>query len=443
MINLFTGQAENLFPNSSPIDFVTALKSTHQAQSQWAGVSVTEKVLLLQKLADEIEKDQTAIAQKLAQFQGLSLQFVLQNEVRPGIEAFRTTTKTVTDTTTDAPADKVRPFPRGFISMILPQFFGFRLLCEKLAAGLLAGNAFFIKTSERNQFAGEAVKSALVKTNGWPQNLVHVFHGDHELGQLLITHPAIKAVIAGVNPTTAEQIIGAATQERKEIQLLTGFHNSAMILSDVNLDQVVDQLLESCFRGMGQLAWNIQNILVLESQQAEFEQKFLKKVSEMTFAKTEQENQILGPIAPSKKGRIDSLWSTIKKENGKILYDGGVTDTPYLQAKPLIVRDLSHCSTVQQDWLGAPVVLISPVKYAHEMVKWTNTSYYGNIAQIFGAPEKIEKFGSQLEVGTVVGPGWIQNVNLSQWGVKQSFYGNADSSAFGTFFSQRRVIASM
>lgn len=445
MINLFSSQPENTFSVSSPIDFVSALKATHQAQSAWAGVSVTEKAQLFEKLASEIEADQTEIARKLAQAQGLSLEFVLENEVKPAIQAFRQTSKTAT-AVTDTPYKGSQAFPRGFISVLLPQFFAFRLLCEKLAQGLLAGNAFFIKTSERNQFAGEVLKLLLPKVSGWPPSLVHIFHGDEELGQLMISHPSVKAVIASVNPPAVDKILQATTTGRKEVQILSGFHNSAMILADTNLDQAIDQLMESCFRGMGQLPWNIQNILVLESQQKEFEAKFVERVSQLQFAIDEDDNQILGPMSASKKGRIESLWNTVKKENGKVLYEGVVTDTPNqgaMHVRPLVIRDLSHCSTLQQDWLGAPVVLISPVKYAHEMVKWTNTSYYGNVAQIFGAPEKIEKFGSQLEVGTVLGPAWIRGANLTQWGVKQSFYGNADSSAFGSFFSQRRTIVTV
>ena len=438
MINLFTGLSENSFPQSTAMDFVSALKATHQAQAPWSAMPLSEKQTLLEAVAAQLEVEQDFIARKLAQAQGLSTKFVLENEVLPGIAAFRKTKNSVQNLQSLPASEKY--FSRGFISIILPQFFAFRILCEKLAEGLLAGNISFVKTSSRNQFAGEALKKGFAKVTEWPVNLVHVFHGDEELGELMISHPAIKAVIASSNPKTAEKILQIAVAERKEIQLLTGFHNSALILADVDLDKTVESLMESCFRGMGQLPWNIQNILVLESQLEEFEKKFVAKLSGLTFSDNENSDQVLGPLSLTKKGRIESLWNQIKSENGRVVFDGSLAEGAALKVKPLVVKDLSHCSTLQQDWLGAPAVLISPVKYAHEMVKWTNTSYYGNIAQIFGAPEKIEKFGSQLEVGSVLGPDWIRGVELKHWGVKQSFYGNGDSSAFGSFFSQRRSI---
>jgi aminomuconate-semialdehyde/2-hydroxymuconate-6-semialdehyde dehydrogenase len=162
---------------------------------------------------------------------------------------------------------------------------------------------------------------------------------------------------------------------------------------------------------------------VTEAQLPEFQKEFLGRIEAAKLPAPSNEVQ----------KKINDIKAKLKSENGKIHYGAEGNG-------PLVVQDLSHCSTLQQDCLMAPVVLISPVKYVHEMVRWTNTSYYGMMAQIFGPDEKVQKFGSQLEVSRVVANGWIEKMKDLPLGMKQSFSGLSDVHAFGGFFSDLRKI---
>jgi len=394
------------------LDFVQSLQPMKKVRDQWLALELTERSRALQKIADKLRQNERQMAEQLAQAQGLPVEFVLENEIRASIQ-FLTGVSQMTI------PKGIYPKPTGLISVLLPEFFAFRILAERLAPALLAGNGLFVyfprQTSVVEKLWQQLLEDALP---------VRLFTGGEDLEQIMAAHPAIHAVSFYGFPERAQKIYQQIPAGNwKKWQITSGFHNSALILNDVDLSKVARQLAESCFLGMGQLHWNISTIYVTESMRPQFEVEFLSEISKLPhYAMSESALQ-----------KNEKLIGQFKSENGKILYGGQV-------GEPLVVEDLSHCSTLQQDCLAAPIVLISPVKYIHEMVKWANTSYYGMSAQIFGPEEKIPKFASQLEVSRITANSWVNSMASLPLGLKQSFFGISNLDPFGEFFSDPRKI---
>jgi acyl-CoA reductase-like NAD-dependent aldehyde dehydrogenase len=75
--------------------------------------------------------------------------------------------------------------PTGMIAILLPERLGLRFLLQKALPALLAGNGLFIKTSENNFLPGEIFKEL---SKDLPPNLINIFNGDAELGNILASH---------------------------------------------------------------------------------------------------------------------------------------------------------------------------------------------------------------------------------------------------------------
>jgi aminomuconate-semialdehyde/2-hydroxymuconate-6-semialdehyde dehydrogenase len=393
------------------LDFIHSLKDMKNAQIQWAQIELSVKAEALRKIAHKISDQAESLANSLARSQGLPQEFILKNEILA-------TQKYILQVSEKNPAKGISPKPTGFVSILLPEFFSFRILFERLAPALLAGNAVFVFIPSSRKEIKDLVQSLCDETLP-----VRIFSGEEDLAEILVSHPSIHAVSFYGSPDKAEKVLKLISGQWKKSQISAGFHNSALILNDADLAHVAEQLIESCFLGQGQLHWNISNILVTEAKLQDFQKEFFGRLEGMNFPEMTSETY----------QRYDTIKNKLKSENGKTLFDGGL-------AGPLVVQDLSHCSTLQQDCLMAPVVLISPVKYAHEMVKWTNTSYYGMLAQIFGPDEKVVKFGEQLEVSRILANGWVEKMEELPLGIKQSFSGLSTLDPFGGFFSDLRKI---
>jgi acyl-CoA reductase-like NAD-dependent aldehyde dehydrogenase len=430
IFNLFNGEALGEVSVSGPLEFVRSLLPTKKSQAQWSDTSLQDRSQVLQKMALEIQAQSQPLALALARSQGLPLDFILQNEVIPAIRAFERAALS-------EPFPETLPKPMGLIAFIAPEFLTFRFLAERVSAALMAGNAVFIATGVDNALAGQWLK---ILSKDLPAGLLEVFHGDDSLLEVVCAHPSIAAVCAMGYPKQSEKIMKACSGSWKKLQITSGYHNSALISNEANLSEVAKDLVKSCFTGMGQLHANISNILVTEAQLENFQKEFISALESERFAKNESESFGFGPMRRTDRSRIEELWKTIQSENGKILFGGSIEQSLQLQVKPLVVQDMSHCSVLQQDCLAAPVVLISPVKYVHEMFKWSNTSYFGMVAQVFGPEDKIQKFAPKLDVSRIVGPAWLSAGETLPFGMKQSFLGIPDLNPFGNFFSDLRKI---
>ena len=324
--------------------------------------------------------------------------------------------------------------PTGLLSLILPESLGLRFLIEKLVPALLAGNGVFILSTEANSIPGEILNSALKDLPQLAEGLISIFSGGEELRSLLASHPAFHGVIAAGSISELEKISQLGLSANKKLQLYGGYHNGALLLPETDLDLAVNSLADSIGTGSGWLRQNIHNIYVLESVLPDFEKKLIEVFSARAFAKSEEAEKSWTPMSADRLDKSKAALKAALAENGRVIFQGPATDNALA---PTVFKDLSHCSTLQQDLLQAPIVLVSPVKYPHDMVKWTNTSYYGELAQVFGPKEKIQKWGGQLEVGNILGSQWLTRRPLKA-GWKQAFYGNPDDRFFGSFFSDVR-----
>jgi aminomuconate-semialdehyde/2-hydroxymuconate-6-semialdehyde dehydrogenase len=187
-------------------------------------------------------------------------------------------------------------------------------------------------------------------------------------------------------------------------------------------------LVESCFEGAGQLPWSVKRIFVPESASARFVEAFveLAKSYPIRPLRTEKSEQEFVALAEKTRG-----------EGAKILLGG---EKESAGVRPTVALDLSHCSTLQQDPIDGPLALISPVKYLHEAVKWTNVGYLGLSHLILGDEEKALRTSEKLDCGHVWINQWISASDGVIVGAKQSSFGNMDFQPFGGFYSDRRKI---
>lgn len=397
---------------NSVLDFVQSLQEMKKSQMKWAGLPLEERSLALKAISKALKEKTFAWTSRWASSQSLPEAFVRQDEVLPAIRCF----ERVSDI--PMPAGGNLPKATGLISILLPEMFSLRILSERLAPALLAGNGVYIWIPPQASLLAEILGQVLD-----PALPVKVLTGGDDLAEILTAHPGIQAVSCAGSAERAERTLKALAGSWKKWQITGGYHNAALVLADADFALAAQKLVESCFTGMGQLPWNISTIYVTETQLPAFQEAFVSALKEARF----------GELGDSVRQRTEQLAGQLRSEKAKVLFGGEA-------GQPLVVEDLSHCSVLQQDCLNAPVVLVSPVKYAHEMVKWTNTSYYGMFAQIFGSPEKIEKFAGQLDVSRVAANSWIESMATLPLGMKQSFSGIPDLEPFGGFFSDQRKI---
>lgn len=403
-----------------------SLQPTKKAQVAWAGIAVSERALFIQKFLETLRAQSDDLAKEIAEAEGLSQDDVSALQIQAGISLAQQALDEV------AKADDVGS-PTGLMLFLPPKTFAFRWLCETVTRAWLSGNGVVVRASEKSvasQAFARVWDQALTGADTH-KALFNLFLADGKIAEatdeMLIAHPAFRAIAAAeLSGGDIEQIVRGSVTHFKKLKLAGLGSNSALVLGDADLAFAAEEIVRS-MTAAGATPWAINKIFVLESQIKDFEAQLQ---NELKTAKTIN-------VTVADNDRLQDLYKQARAENGKH-FSGTYPE-------PLVISDLSHCSTLQQDALQAPILFLLPVKYQHEMLKWANTGYLGAVNFVFGSQEKIQKVAARLESGVVIGNRWLHTdfstSAAEAWpvGIKQSFYGIGDARVFGDFYSERRI----
>lgn len=429
--NPFDGRLLGQVTCSDAMDVIKALPFAKDAQQGFEKTSLLERAELLLKIADNLEANADRYALLEATHQGLPQKFVKENSVLVAADFFRQAAKACVQ----AERKKILAMPVGLLSIISTWCLSLRVISERLAPALAAGNAVLIKISELSpitaQILVEVFESATL-----PSGLVQLFQGNgNQVGTVLAAHPSIRAVSFIGKNANSEIVLKAAVAGYKKIQFSNGAKNSALVLNDTDYRSLMPEILKTFLWGQGQLCWNTHRLFIPEAMSADLVACLKEYLAQLKPAQSAQSDSLWMPlIQASAVDKTIEQSLLAQREHAKIVYGAEKEKNEGFFVKPTFTLDLTNCSVLQQDELHGPLFIITPVKYQHEMLKWSNTGYLGHSAVVWGPAAKVEKPAQGLQCSYVWTNSWLTNSDPIP-GHKQSSFGNLDLNPFGSFFS--------
>lgn len=423
----FDGRVLAQVCHSDAMDVVKALGSAKKALEPWSALTQADRASFLEKISHHLHRESGAFAREIAEFEGWSASFAKTFFVEPMISLFR---KTAEDLRSQDWGDLRKP--TGILTILLPSVASFRVLGERLAPALAAGNVALVKISTRSPGTLVLWKK-LLEAAEIPDGVVSLLIGKgSEIGDLMIRHPSVHGVSFAGRPETAVEILKNVSAMGKKIQISAGAKNSLLIHPEADFSKL-PEMLSSVLTGAGKIPWAMSRIYVSEGRSEEFFEVLKKYMTDLKPLTSTSASSPWTPLSP----RFDrAAWSAMKElvrqDHGKFIVGG--EDEGSFHVRPLFVRDLTNCSTLQLEELAAPLVIVTTVKYPHEMVKWTNTGDFGVCASIWGPVEKAQKLAAKLEVAEAWVNGWWTGDEAFA-GLKRSFFGIPDFHWKGSFFS--------
>lgn len=433
----FDGKEMARVAQSDAMDFIKALQATKKALPALRDLSKEQRAEFLIRIADFLEGKSVDIAYGEALHQGLSQKFVLENSILPSVALLRATAQSLLSYSDSSSY----PQPSGIVGIITPWCLSLKLVVERLAPAFAAGNGVLIKVSELSPITAQYLGDALVAAQ-IPLGAVNILQGNHEVASLLAGHPSIQAVTAVGKNTTLESIAKSGLPQFKKLQLSGGVKNPVIVLGDTDYKSLMPKILESFLLGQGQMCWNTSRLFVLESFAADFLSAAQEYLSSLKPLQDPQGYEVWTPLIS--EDALSSIHNKIQSgvsEHGKVLFGGTRLEGTGYFYKPTVMLDLPNCSVLQQDELQGPLLLVTPVKYQHEILKWANTSYLGHSAVVWGPEEKMAKITGPLEFCQIWKNSWNPGAVAPIFGWKQSSFGNPDMSWSGGFYSDVKKLA--
>ncbi|REJ09442.1 aldehyde dehydrogenase [Halobacillus trueperi] len=412
-----TGQTFCQVARSTEEDIELALDAAHKAKDAWGAASVTERSLVLNRIADRMEENLENLAIAETWENGKALRETLNADLPLAVDHFRyfasvirSQEGSIGEIDNDTIAYHFHE-PLGVVGQIIPWNFPLLMATWKIAPALAAGNAIVLKPAEQTpasiMYLLEIIEDLL------PAGVLNVVNGfGLEAGKPLAQSPRINKVAFTGETTTGRMIMQYASQNIIPVTLELGGKSPNIIFEDVMRED--DDFLDKTIEGMVMFALNQGEVctcpsraLIQESIYDEFMDRAIKRVKEIKTGNPLDPEVMMGAQASSEQLEKILSYLEIGKDEGAECLTGGARnqmegdfkDGYYVQ--PTVFKGDNSMRIFQEEIFG-PVLSVTTFKDKEEAMKIANDTLYGLGAGVWTRDMNTAyRFGRGIEAGRV------------------------------------------
>jgi len=407
--NPSTGMSVGKTPDSDAVDTVMAVKAAHGASEKWSQVSVAERAQILNRVADLIEKHAQEFAEIEAIDTGKPIQISLRYDVPKAALNFRYfAAKILTEQTSSQESQYSIRQSVGVAGVITSYDMSLVLLSAKLAPCLAMGNTAVCKPAHNSTLSANLLVSVLCEV-GVPPGVCNMVYGRGETaGVALVQHPGVPLISFTGATDTGVIVQTKAARNTKKLSLALSAKNPNIVLKDADLKTAVAGSIQSAFSNSGQNAFSGSRLYVQEEIYEKFMTEFRAQVAALKVGDPLLAETAMGPLATeSQLLKVEAAVAQALSEKAKVTVGG---KRPKMSDElsggyfytPTVIEDLDNCSDLWSNEIFGPVVTAQSFKYAHEAVKWANTSTYKLSASIWTSDlARAHKLAREIKAGVV------------------------------------------
>lgn len=247
------------FADCSTVD--KALGIAHSAAPEWASTSASERVVILERVAELFEAHRAELAARIIREGGRTITDAL-NEVREAVDYCRYYAAQARQhfehpiilPGITGEKSQLRWVGRGVFICISPWNFPVAIFTGQVVAALAAGNSVIAKPAALTSLCAAYVVH-LLHMAGIPKAVLHFLPGSgSEIGMKLVSDVRVAGVAFTGSTSTAWQINRALSQGERILPFIaeTGGQNCMIVDSSALPEQVVKDVLASAFNSAGQ-----------------------------------------------------------------------------------------------------------------------------------------------------------------------------------------------
>jgi RHH-type proline utilization regulon transcriptional repressor/proline dehydrogenase/delta 1-pyrroline-5-carboxylate dehydrogenase len=270
---------------------------------QWMNCSIESRNKILLSVADRLEDEQAKFVYLLMHEAGKTLEDAL-DEIREAVDFLRYYSQQALNlepVSQRGPTgeDNILEYgPKGIILCISPWNFPLAITIGQIAAALAAGNTVISKPSEHTPIiAFEAIN--LFFEQGLQEDVLHLFLGNGDMGQAIISSQAIDLVAFTGSLKTAKNIHqNLSSKPGKIIPLVaeTGGLNTMIVDSSALLERACDDIIRSAFNSAGQRCSALRLLLVHQEVYSDLISMLKGAMNDLTIGAPDNLGTDIGPI---------------------------------------------------------------------------------------------------------------------------------------------------
>jgi malonate-semialdehyde dehydrogenase (acetylating)/methylmalonate-semialdehyde dehydrogenase len=297
--------------------------------------------------------------------------------------------------------------PLGIGAGITPFNFPGMIPMWMFGVAIATGNAFILKPSERDPSVPVRLAELMLEA-GAPAGILQVVHGDKEMVDAILDHPAISAVSFVGSSDIAHYVYRRGVEAGKRVQAMGGAKNHGIVMPDADLDQVVADLAGAAFGSAGERCMALPVVVPVGDKTADaLRDKLIPAIESLRVGVSTDAEAHYGPVVtPVHKARIEQWIQTGVDEGAELVVDGrGFSLQGHEQGffiGPSLFDRVTPAMSAYKEEIFGPVLQIVRAPDFETAVRLPSEHQYGNGVAIFTRNgHAAREFAARVNVGMV------------------------------------------
>ena len=432
VLNPATEKPVSTAPDATREDLDAAAAAARDAFPGWSATPIDERRALIDRLGDALLAEIEGFKRLLTAEQGKSHDDAAYEVGGAGMWLKGAATLQLPVTVNEDTAERyseTRHVPLGVVGAIAPWNYPLVLAMFKVGPALLAGNTMVLKPSPFTPLS--TLKFGELAATILPPGVLNVVSGGDRLGPWLTEHPGIDKVSFTGSTETGRRVMRSASATLKRVTLELGGNDPAIVLADVDVEQVAEKLFWAAFTNNGQVCIATKRMYVHEDVYEPLKEALVAYARTVKVGDGSEQGNRLGPI--NNRPQYERVLDLVRdaRENGyDFLIGGEHSDVPGYFVPVTIIDNPPEDSRIVQEEQFGPVLPLIRFSDVDDVVSRANASDYGLGASVWGKDEDAAwAVAERIASGTV----WVNEAQhltplAAFGGMKQSGIGVENGS---------------
>ena len=383
-----------------------AAKSAARAQRAWAALPMNERVAVVRRAAELLERHRGEITTWMVRESGC-IPPKADHEISASIGQLEQAASLTSDQLEHSLPSPIpgrtstaRRVPIGVVGVITPWNFPIVLAMRSIGPALALGNAVVLKGDLNTPVTGGVVIARVFEEAGLPSGVLHVLCGGPEVGQALVEDPNVR-MISFTGSTKTGRVVGeAAGRALKRVVLELGGNSPLIVLEDADIEAASSAGAWGSFLHQGQICLAVSRHLVHESIVEDYLAALTARAAHLPVGNPATGEVALGPLINEKQAeRVQRIVDETVKAGASAVV-GGSRDGLFFPAT--VLRDVRPEMAAFKEEIFGPVAAVTTFRTDDEAVELANATEYGLAAAVqSGSQARAAAVAARLDAGMV------------------------------------------
>ncbi|NKY49463.1 aldehyde dehydrogenase [Nocardia vermiculata] len=343
-------------------------------------------------------------------------------------------------------ARTLRREPIGVVGAITPWNFPHQINFAKIGPALAAGCTVVLKPAPDTPWVAAVVGTVIAEQTDIPPGVINIVTSDdHELGAQLVTDPRVDMISFTGSTRTGRSVMAGAAESLKKVFLELGGKSAFVVLDDTDVAAAASYAGFTVCVHAGQGCALTTRLLVPREHYDTAVAAAAKSMGGIVPGDPNEAGTVCGPlISARQRDRVQHYIDIARSEGGTIVTGGGRPDRESgFFIEPTLISGVSNTSTVAQEEIFGPVLVVIPHDGDDDAIRLANESPYGLSGEVWGTDTaRIDHVVNGVRTGTFgVNGGIWYSADAPFGGYKQSGIGRELGVAGFEEYLETKLIA--